>query len=313
MPSNSFSCKIDAQMNNNIRFELRHLRAFMAVADSLHFKRAAESLHMTQPALSRLIKALEEGVGASLFERTTRQVALSRSGQLFLDECQAALSHLERGVQLAERAAQGDIGHITIAYNDFSINGVLPQILDTFKEAYPDIAVELIYMPSHHQHEALLDHRIDISFMIGPVALPGIETHRAAIENLVVILPRRHPLAGRARLTLTELAEEKFILGTEEGWSTFRAHVFRLCLQAGFQPDIIQEASTSSGIFGLVAANMGVSLYSDCVSHFRREDITVVPLESPHERLETIAAWHSAYITPSCKLFCDLLSQELEN
>lgn len=299
-------------MNNNIvRFDLRHLRAFMAVADSLHFKRAAESLHMTQPALSRLIKGLEESVGADLFERTTRQVALSHSGLLFLDECRAALRHLERGVQLAERAAQGDIGHITIAYNDFSINGVLPQILDTFKETFPDIAVELIYMPSHHQHEALLDQRIDIGFMIGPLILPGIETHRAAIENLVVILPRRHPLAGRARLTLTELAEEKFILGTEEGWSTFRVHVFRLCLHAGFHPNIIQEASTSSGIFGLVAANMGISLYSDCVSRFRREDIAVVPLARPHARLETIAAWNSAYVTPSCRLFCDLLNREL--
>ncbi|QOR37253.1 LysR family transcriptional regulator [Billgrantia diversa] len=300
-------------MNNNItRFDLRHLRAFMAVAESLHFKKAAESLHMTQPALSRLIKGLEEGVGADLFERTTRQVALSRSGHLFLNECQAALSHLERGIQLAERAAQGDIGHITIAYNDFSINGVLPRILDTFKETYPDITVELIYMPSHHQHEALLEQRIDIGFMIGPVQLPGIETHRAAIENLMVVLPRRHKLADRPRLTLAELEDEKFILGTEEGWSTFRAYVFRLCLQDGFRPQIIQEASTSSGIFGLVAANMGISLYSDCINRFRREDIAVVPLASPHERLETIAAWNQAFSTPSCRLFRDLLSKELE-
>lgn len=299
-------------MNNNIRFDLRHLRAFMAVADTLHFKRAAESLHMTQPALSRLIKGLEEGVGAALFERTTRQVALSRSGHLFLGECQEALRHLERGVQLAKRAVRGDIGRITIAYNDFSINGVLPEILETFKETYPDIAVDLIYMPSHHQHEALLDHQIDVGFMIGPVDLPGIETHRAAIENLAVILPRRHPLANRSRITLAELNKEKFILGTEEGWSTFRTYVFRLCMKAGFTPDIIQEASTSSGIFGLVAANMGISLYSDCISRFRREDIAIVPLENSEEQIETIAAWHSAYVTPSFQLFHNLLTQELE-
>lgn len=301
-------------MNNNIvRFDLRHLRAFLAVAESLHFKRAAETLHITQPALSRLIKGLEEEVGADLFERTTRQVTLSNSGRLFLEECHTALSHLERGVQLARRAAWGDIGHVTIAYNDFSINGVLPKILDAFKEAYPDIFVELIYMPSHQQHEALLDQRIDIGFMIGPVHLSGIITHRAAIENIVVILPRRHPMANKKNLTLAELTNEKFILGTEEGWSTFRAHVFRLCLQAGFRPDIIQEASTSSGIFGLVAANMGISLYSDCVIKFRREDIVVVPLVSDHERLETIAAWSGTYSTPSCRLFSELLIQELDS
>lgn len=295
----------------NIRFDLRQVRAFLAVANTLHFKQAAEVLCITQPALSRLIKGLEESIGAELFSRTTRQVALTVAGQLFLDECQQAITHLERATHLAQQAAKGDIGHLSIAYNDFSINGVLPSILEIFKERYPDISVDLVYMPSHTQHKALLDHEIDVGFLIGPLDIEGIETFRAALERIVVILPRRHPLAEREQLGIQELADEKFILGTETGWREFRQYIFDICFKAGFTPQVVQEASTSSGIFGLVAANMGVSLYSDCINRFQRDDIAVVPLDHDDYTVETIAAWSQAYSTPSFQLFHALLNDKL--
>lgn len=295
----------------NIRFDLRHLRAFLAVAEALHFKRAAEALCITQPALSRLIKGLEEDVGSTLFSRTTRQVELTDAGKLLLAESRKAITHLERGIHLAQRASEGDIGHIAVAYNDFSINGVLPRILDIFKEKYPDISIELVYMPSHEQHKAIQDHDIDVGFLIGPLELEGVSTHRSARERIVVALPRRHPLAERNSVRLAELASEKFILGTESGWHEFREFVFRSCMKAGFTPHIIQEASTSNGIFGLVAANMGVSLYSECVNKFRREDIVIVPL-AENLFIETIAAWNIAYISPSFRLLKDLLQSELQ-
>ncbi|WP_205738566.1 LysR family transcriptional regulator [Billgrantia endophytica] len=296
----------------NFRFDLRHLRAFLAVAEALHFKRAAETLCITQPALSRLIKGLEESIEAKLFSRTTRQVELTEAGRLFLAECQQAFTHFERGIHLAQRATEGDIGHIAVAYNDFSINGVLPRILDLFKEKHPDISIELVYMPSHEQHNAIQNHDIDVGFLIGPLALEGIETHRSARERIVVILPKRHPLAERGSVRMEELADEKFILGTESGWREFRDYVFRMCMQAGFTPKILQEASTSSGIFGLVAANMGVSLYSECVEKFKREDIAIVPLAEREHTIETIAAWNTAYISPSFSLLRDLLQSELK-
>ncbi|WP_416138432.1 LysR family transcriptional regulator [Halomonas sp. HK25] len=295
----------------NIRFDLRQVRAFLAVANTLHFKQAAEVLCITQPALSRLIKGLEESIGAELFTRTTRQVELTVAGRLFMEECQQAITHLERATHLAQQAASGDIGHLSIAYNDFSINGVLPSILETFKEKYPEISVDLVYMPSHTQHKALLDHEIDVGFLIGPLDIEGIDTFRAALERIVVILPKRHHLAGMKRLSIRDLADEKFILGTESGWNEFRQYIFKICLQAGFTPQIVQEASTSSGIFGLVAANMGVSLYSDCINRFQRDDITVVPLDHDDYTVETIAAWSHAYATPSFRLFQQLLQSKL--
>lgn len=295
----------------NIRFDLRQVRAFLAVANTLHFKQAAEFLCITQPALSRLIKGLEEAIGAELFSRTTRQVGLTMAGRLFMDECQQAITHLERATHLAQQAASGDIGHLSIAYNDFSINGVLPSILEIFKEKYPDISVDLVYMPSHTQHKALLDHEIDVGFLIGPLDIEGIETFRAALEHIVVILPRHHRFAGREKLGIQELADEKFILGTETGWREFRQYIFNICLKAGFTPHVVQEASTSSGIFGLVASNMGVSLYSDCINRFQRDDIVVVPLDHDDYTVETIAAWSRAYATPSFRLFHELLQDRL--
>lgn len=313
MTSNSIFTHIVVREIMNVRFDLRQVRAFLAVAQTLHFKQAAEVLCITQPALSRMIKGLEESIGAELFSRTTRQVELTVAGRLFLEECHKAITHLERASHLARQAASGDIGHLSIAYNDFSINGVLPSILELFKEQYPEITVDLVYMPSHQQHKALLDHEIDVGFLIGPLALEGIETYRAATEKIVVILPRRHPLATRNQLNIADLSNEKFIMGTESGWSEFRYTIFNLCMRAGFTPQVVQEASTSSGIFGLVAANMGISLYSDCITRFQREDIAVVPLDDDACSVETIAAWSSAYVTPSFQLFRQHLKRQLDN
>lgn len=299
-------------MGSNIRFDLRHLRAFIAVAESLHFKKAAEALFITQPALSRLIKGLESEVGAELFLRTTRQVALSEAGRLFLAECRLAFEHIERGVHLAQRAAKGDIGRISIAYNDFSINGVLPRLLELFKEAHPEVTVELTYMPSHVQLPAIRDGQVDVGFLLGPLAEQGIDTLRVALERTVVLLPRRHSLAHRRSLRLEELQQEKFIIGAESGWKSFRSFVFERCLKAGFIPQVTQEATSSSGILSLVAANMGISLYSEGVKNFARKDIAIVPVDGRHATIETVAAWNQAYQSASLRLFHATLQRELQ-
>lgn len=296
-------------MSNNARFDLKQMKAFMAVAESLHFKRAADSLFITQPALSRLIKGLEEELGAELLVRTTRQVALTESGRLFLQECRQALRHIDRAVYLARSAAAGDIGHISVAYNDFAINGVLPSILEQFKELHPDVTVELVYMPSQDQYKAIQDSLIDIGFLLGPLTIPGIETHRIALEKMVVILPARHPLAKHKHIKVEQLKEERFIFGAESGWSLFREQTFHLCHANGFSPNIIQEATTSIGIFGLVAANMGVSIYSECAFKIKREGVAIVPLNSKNATIETIAAWSQDYENPTARLFKKLLRE----
>ena len=294
-------------MSINVRFDLKQMKAFVSVAEHLHFKRAADVLFITQPALSRLIKGLEEELGAQLFQRTTRQVALTEAGRLFLQECNQVFLHIERGVDLARSAAAGDIGHLTVAYNDFAINGALPAILERFKELHPEVTVELLYMPSHEQYKAINDLLIDVGFLLGPVSVPGIESLPVAEEKMVVIVPARHPLAGHKSIQVEQLKDERFIFGAQSGWSLFREQSFQLCQRFGFAPNIIQEATTSIGIFGLVAANMGISLYSECAYKIQREGVIIIPLANAHARVQTIAAWSEDYETPTAGRFKALL------
>ena len=294
-------------MSINVRFDLKQMKAFVAVAEHLHFKRAADVLFITQPALSRLIKGLEEELGAQLFQRTTRQVALTEAGRLFLQECNQVFLHIERGVDLARSAAAGDIGHLTVAYNDFAINGALPAILERFKELHPEVTVELLYMPSHEQYKAINDLLIDVGFLLGPVSVPGIESLPVAEEKMVVIVPARHPLAGHKSIQVEQLKDERFIFGAQSGWSLFREQSFQLCQRFGFAPNIIQEATTSIGIFGLVAANLGISLYSECAYKIQREGVIIIPLANAHARVQTIAAWSEDYETPTAGRFKALL------
>src|SRR5512146_179898 len=123
------------------KFDLRQARAFLRVAEDLHFGRAAAKLFMTQPALSRTIRALEEAVGVALFERSTRRVRLTAAGEAFAAECRLALGHLDLAAHAARNAAAGREGHLRVAYMDFAINGRLPAILQSFRTAYPGVAI----------------------------------------------------------------------------------------------------------------------------------------------------------------------------
>jgi DNA-binding transcriptional LysR family regulator len=139
-----------------MRIDVHHIRASLAVAEALQFSVAADRLHMTQPALSRIIKALEESVGAALLARTTRRVELTNAGRVFAEHCQLALTHIDQAITLARRAEAGNIGHLRIAYMDFAINGSLPGIVESFGKKFPSISIDLVHLPSTVQRKPCL-------------------------------------------------------------------------------------------------------------------------------------------------------------
>lgn len=283
--------------------ELRHLRAFLAVADTLHFGRAAERLHVSLPALSRAIRALEDAVGAELLTRTTRKVELTPAGTIFLEECRHGLATIERAGVVARRAASGDIGHLTVTYMDFAINGALPRILERFRHRYPDIHVQLFHMPTAKQRDAIVANEIDVGFLIGPFRSKGfraLEVHR---ERLMAVLPKNHRLASRKEIALAELAGEAFIFGSPDMWSAYRGIITDLCLGAGFQPRIVQEASTSAGVFGLVDARLGVTIYPECGRVYRRQGLRFRPLTGISSRISTTAVWRRTSPSPALARF----------
>ena len=263
---------------SSARFDLHHLRAFRMVAEQLHFKKAAERLHITQPGLTRIIKALEAALEVELFERSTRQVKLTAAGYLFLQETEQVFILLDRAVELAQKAKFGDIGHLSIAYNDYAIQDVLPKTLDYFKQHYPNITTDLLYMPTQGQIQGLLQGNVDVGFGFAFSGDPedlGVQWKPVLQDDPVVLLPKDHPLANRSRINLNELANENFVVGSKNHWQVWRRYFYALCHHAGFYPRTVQEASTITGIMSLVATNMGIAILSQSLRKYVHQDLLI--------------------------------------
>lgn len=291
-----------------MRVELRQIRQFMAVAETLNFRQAADNLAIAQPALSRGIQLLEHQLGVILFDRNNRRVELTAAGAVFLEGCRLLLADLEETVRQTQKAARGDLGRLAIGYTDFAITGVLPGLLDTFRRQYPDIAVELIYGSTQEQQEALACRKIDIAFLTSPLHSEAIEQLPVQVDRFMAVLPERHPLAGKTAVDIHELADEPFVVGVMARWQHFRRHLDALCLQAGFQPRIVQEAYNSEGIFGLISANIGITIHLECASNYMRTGVVMLPLTGTSATVVTEAAWLKKDVSPVLRRFIDALA-----
>ena len=289
------------------KFDLRQARAFLFVVEDLHFGKAAARLHTSQPALSRTIRNLEDSVGVRLFERSTRRVRLTNAGEAFAAECRLALGHLGRAVTAAHSAAEGREGRLHIGYMDFAINGRLPRILQAFRARYPKVTVDLDYMPTTVQHSALLAGRIDIGFIIGEFDSPKVLNLLVEQDDFVALLPEGHTLARRAELRVSDLATEPFVIGSEDTFSSFRTRMFSICRSAGFFPHIVQQASNTSGILGMVAAGVGVTMFAGSVRNLRRVGVVIKPLVDARDSIPTFAVWVADHPSAALERFKDVL------
>lgn len=278
--------------------ELRHLRAFAVLASELHFGKAAESLRVAQPVLSRAMQQLEADVGVKLLDRTTRKVALTEAGKAFLTEIQLAQVHIDQAVVRARHVATGMRGELRIAYTDFAINGRLPEFLNLFAIRHPDIRLNLVFMPTTVQQMALLEQKIDIGFMVGNFEHESMESFEFDEDRYVALLPKHHALCRKPELSLRDLAGENFVMGNGENWTAFRNRLFSLCRARDFFPRIVQEASSSEGIFGLVVAGAGVTVYSSCVDNLHRKGLQVMPLCDVNTPIPVTAVWERRNRSP---------------
>ena len=266
-------------------------RAFCAVAEELSFRRASERIGVAQPALSRTIKHLEEETGVALFERTTRVARLTEAGRAFLSRAQAILESLGGAVVLAQRVQSGITGEVRVGFNDFAISGLLPETVRRFRAAYPEVDVKLVDSPTPEMLSMVLDGGLEVAFHTGPSDHSDLDHIVVRKERLVCVLPSSHRLAAQDSVSVAELAPENLIMGRWETWRIYHRIIRDLCRRHGFQPRIIQEAEHSDGIMGLVAAEMGLTLYVDSEwLHFMR-GIVVKPLREELPRIETLATW----------------------
>jgi DNA-binding transcriptional LysR family regulator len=292
-----------------LRIDLRHLQAFQAVAEELHFRRAAERLHVAQPALSRTIQQLEESIGEVLLLRSNRRVELTEAGRAFLTGSRAVFERLDIAVELARKAGAGLSGQLSIGYTDFAISGELPSILDGFRRQHPKIRTELIYASTQQQLIDLTQGNIDFGLVTGPIQDQEFDSIAVQHDRFVAVLPQRHPLASQSEVLLEDLAHDPFVMGFMHRWTHFRRHLDALCVDAGFLPNIVQEAYNSEGVFGFVAANIGVSIHAECASNISRKGVVLRPLKGIERKIVTEVAWVKDTVTPIQQTFIDFLRQ----
>jgi len=277
-----------------MNLNLRHLHAFAILSKELHFGRAAEILNVAQPALTKTIKQLEAEIGAPLLLRSTRRVELTEAGKVLLSETADISGQVERAVERTRQAAQGLRGELRVAYVDFAINGKLPEFLRDFNQAHPDIHLDLIFMPTVHQHVAILQEKIDIGFLYGDFRHQATQSLTFDENQYVAVLPENHPLAAQKSLSLSDLKDQKFVFGTGDSWHIFRRQIFAECRSRGFFPHIALEATNSDGIFGLVIAGTGVTIYSSCLGETPRRGVVVRPLHDLPRKLLVTVVWGRA-------------------
>lgn len=270
--------------------DLRQLRQFVALAEHLHFGRAAAALHISQPPLSRSIQDLEAKLGARLFERSRRKVELTEAGAWYLAEVRQVLARLEHASRAAAgRAAGGTlrIGFVTIA--DYS---VLPGLLSRFKAAHPGVALALRELVTEAQLEALAAGDLDLGFVLPPLAARGIDSVPVNREPLVAALPSRHPLAReRGPLGVRALADEAFVMVPANLARGLSEVVLGVCARAGFVPRVAQEAVQMQTVVSLVSSGLGVAIVPASLLNLRRRGVVYRPVRDAHPRIELRLAW----------------------
>jgi DNA-binding transcriptional LysR family regulator len=240
--------------------ELRHLRYFAAVADTCHFGKAAERLHMAQPALSQAIRQLETELGTPLLVRTTRHVSLTPAGEFFHKEANRVLGAVEDSTRSVRRIADGRRGIVRLGMTGTAAFVQLPRIARVVKRDLPDVALEIhadLLTPA--QCEGLLDGSLDLAVLRPPLVGDGLEMRTIEVEPLVLAAPADHRLATEPVIVMADLRSEGFVVyGTED--SAVNDAVLRSCAAAGFAPRRVHQAPGTAVLLALVAAGLGVAL-----------------------------------------------------
>lgn len=290
--------------------ELRHLRYFVAVAEELHFGRAAERLHIAQPPLSRQIRDLEEELGVPLFDRVARGIELTPAGRAFLPEARLTLAQAERAQRSAQRAAKGEIGRLRVGFVEAATySAILPNVLGFFRMHLPQIGLSLFEMSSGEQEEAFRDGRIDLGMLDNPPpdAERWLNVEPVYGDPLVAALPESHPLAAAARVTLADLAGDSFVLFPRSDVPRLYDEFIASCRAAGFSPRVVQQAAGWHTLAGLVGAGVGTGFVPRSLADARRPGIVYKRVRGLTVAVEMSAAWKKGDTSPVRERFVTAL------
>jgi DNA-binding transcriptional LysR family regulator len=253
----------------NTAVELRHLRYFIAVAEELHFSRAARRLRIAQPPLSQQIRKLEQHIGHALFERNSRTVALTHAGEALLERARHLLRRLDEDLETVSMVGRGEVGSLTIGFIGSAMLTVLPAMLGNYRKQYPQVELRLRQLTTSSLIDAIRQGAVDIGFLrdAGPTEKLSIETLLA--EKFVVAMPDRHALAKRKKVALNEFKQESLVLFPRNLGPLAWDKTIALCETEGFRPQIVQEAPEWLTVLRLVSSGLGISITPACVATIR--------------------------------------------
>jgi len=291
-------------------FELRHLRYFVAVAEELHFGRAAKRLGIAQPPLSQQIRQLEARLDVPLFTRTSRQVALTAAGEALLRGARRALAEVGLAAAAARRAATGETDALRIAYTDSAALSVLPGAIQRFRSALPSVHLDLVEGSTAAQIDAVARDLVDLAVVRGPIVQPSLRTEVVLREPFLLALPESHPLTQLDTVELGALGGEPMVLFPRHLAPDFHDTISAMCRAAGFTPLVAYEGAEYQTILSLVAAALGVSLVPRSVANLQRRGVVYRAIPDAPPRAEIAAVYRAESWSRPLKAMLAVLREE---
>ncbi|ABC38632.1 LysR family transcriptional regulator [Burkholderia thailandensis] len=287
--------------------DLKQLRYFVAVAEELHFGRAAKRLFISQPALSFDIRKFEDELGVQLFARTSKSVALTNAGEVLLGEARRLLLQAQEAQRLTIRSASGLAGRLKVGFVNSMLYRGLPSAVRRFEADYPNVEVVLKEMNTHEQVQAILRGQIDVGYAHWGTFPPEISADTIFSEPFLCCLPAAHRLARRRRVDLAALAHEPFILFPRDAAPHYHDLIIAQCVSAGFSPQIRHEARLWQTVLTMVEFEMGVALVPSVLRQVRSERLRYLPLAGDALESRTLRLRRSDEREPVAERFGEYL------
>ena len=285
--------------------ELRHLRYFTAVAEELHFGRAAGRLHIAQPPLSQQIRRLEDMVGHSLFIRTSRAVKLTAAGEALLERAKRTLHRMEEDLEFVRRVGRGETGSLRVGFIGSGMLTRLPALLGEYRRLYPDVELRLHEFYTSTLVEAIRDGTVDVGFLRDGGVIDDLHMTLLLEEDLIAVVPNKHALARQRVVRVGQLKNEPFVFFAKSAGPTAWERTMSLCREQGFEAKIVQEAPHWLTILSLVSAGLGVTIAPECIRKIAGDNVACRAF-SGHGSTRIELARRPGESSPVAREFCDL-------
>ncbi len=292
------------------QLELRHIRYFLAVAEVLHFRKAAEMLFISQPGLSRQIKEMEDNLGIKLFDRHNREVKLTHTGLYLKEELSKSLKNLDTIINHAKLLEDGKDGKLNFGYVGSAMQKVIPEILLQFTKNYPSVLFSLKEMDNNKQIEGLLAQDIDIGFVRLDRIPRGLESHPVLKESFCLVLPKDHPINTSTFKNLSQFKKEHFILFDPDYSASYYEKVMNIFDGSGFNPIVSHNTIHAGSIYKLVENNFGVSIVPKSLISETNSNIKFIELNKIKQRTILSAIWNKDNQNPILNNILSLIKKQ---